>query len=373
MRELPKPVFVTVDPAATEADLIARYEAKSGKTLYPAQIERLFIDQIAYATTGVQMSIQNAGEQLLVRYANGAILDYLGDLVATPRQLAVAARCTLRFTVATPATQPLLVPVGTRVATQDAKWAFVTDEDVLIPAGQTEAMVTATCATVGEAGNGWAVGQISVIANPPFADVVATNTVVSFDGAEDEGDDRYRERIILAPEAYSNAGSRGAYRYHAMAVHQSIIDVAVHGPAEGQQPGHVALYPLTTSGLPSEDLLQRVLTLVNGEKVRPLCDTVHAWAPTQVGYSINARIVFFNSADRVTTMAAAQKAANAYVLDLRAGLGVDIVPEQLTARLQVAGVYRAFVEQPVAPRELLGNEWAVCSSIQLIDAGTSNG
>lgn len=98
MRELPKPVFVAIDPAATEADLIARYEAKSGKTLYPAQIERLFIDQIAYATTGLQMSIQNGGEQLLARFATGPILDYLGELVATLAcsLLQVAARCALR-------------------------------------------------------------------------------------------------------------------------------------------------------------------------------------------------------------------------------------------------------------------------------------
>ncbi|WP_262137000.1 hypothetical protein [Pseudomonas sp. Marseille-Q5117] len=49
MRELPKPEFVKIDPAATEADLIARYEFKSGKTIYPAQVERLFIDQVTTA------------------------------------------------------------------------------------------------------------------------------------------------------------------------------------------------------------------------------------------------------------------------------------------------------------------------------------
>lgn len=373
MRELPKPVFVTIDPAATEADLIARYEVKSGKTLYPAQVERLFIDQIAYATTGLQMSIQNAGEQLLVRYANGPILDYLGELVATPRLLAVAARCTLRFTLATVATQPRLIPIGTRVATQDGKIAFLTDSDALILAGQTQVSVTATCSTVGDTGNDWAVGQISVISDAELNDLTASNITVSADGDEDESDDRYRERIILAPEAFSNAGSRGAYRYHAMSAHQSIIDVAVHGPAEGQQPGHVALFPLTTRGLPTADLLQRMLDVVSGEKVRPLCDTVHALLLTQVDYSINARIVFFNSADRVTTMAAVRAAADAYVLELSARLGVDIVPEQLTSRLQVPGVYRAFVELPAVPRELAGNEWAVCSSITLTDAGTANG
>ena len=101
MRELPKPEFVKIDPAAVEADLIARYEAKSGKTLYPAQIERLFIDLIAYTRSRVDMSIQNAGEQLLVRFARGVILDYLGELVATPRLLAQPARCQIRFSLPT--------------------------------------------------------------------------------------------------------------------------------------------------------------------------------------------------------------------------------------------------------------------------------
>jgi phage-related baseplate assembly protein len=373
MRELPKPIFVKIDPAATEADLIARYESKSGKTLYPAQVERLFIDQIAYAVTRLQMSLQNAGEQLLVRWANGPILDYLGELVATPRLLAIPARCMLRFSVPVAVQQSLLIRVGTRVCTQDAKLTFVTDQDAVIAAGQTQISVTATCLTAGELGNGWTIGQISSIGDPPLDGLTAFNINITADGAEDEDDDRYRERIILAPEAFSNAGSRGAYRYHALAVHQSIIDVAVHGPNEGQPDGHVALYPLTSAGLPSEDLLLRIASQVSGEKVRPLCDTVHALMPSEVTYAIKARITFFATADRGATMNAAQAAADAYAAERRAGLGRDLVQEQITALLQVNGVYRAELEFPDALRELLGNEWANCTSIQLLDAGVVNG
>jgi len=373
MRELPKPEFVKIDPAATEADLIARYEAKSGKTLYPAQVERLYIDQIAYAVTRVLMGIQNAGEQLLVRFALGPILDYLGELVATPRLLAVPARCILRFSMPAAVPQPLLIRAGTRVSTQDAKLTFVTDQDAVIAAGQAQVSVTATCLTAGELGNGWAAGQISSIGNPAAAGLTATNTTATADGAEDEQDDRYRERIILAPEAFSNAGSRGAYRYHALAVHQSIIDVAVHGPDEGQPDGHVALFPLTDTGLPTADLLQRVKNQVTGEKLRPLCDTVHAYAPTEVAFQIKARLTFYETADRVGAMKAAQAAADAYAKDRRAGLGRDLVQEQLTALLQVNGVYRAELESPNALRELAGNEWANCGAILLEDAGVAYG
>lgn len=373
MRELPKPVFVDINPAATEADLIARYETKSQKTLYPAQIERLFIDQIAYAVTRLQMGIQNAGEQLLVRFANGPILDYLGELVATPRLLAKPSRCLIRFSMPAAVQQSLLISAGTRVSTQDSKLTFVTDQDVTIAVGQAQFSVTATCLVAGELGNGWAVGQISSIGNPPAPGLMATNTNVTANGVEDEDNDRYRERIILAPEAFSNAGSRGAYRYHALAVHQSIIDVEVHGPDEGQPPGHVALYPLTTTGLPSDDLLLQIKNQVTGEKLRPLCDTVHAYAPSEVRYQIKANITFYAFADRANVMLAVRAAADAYAIERRAGLGRDLIQEQLIALLQVNGVYRADLELPSALRVLQGNEWANCTSIELVDAGVANG
>jgi phage-related baseplate assembly protein len=373
MRELPKPQFIHIDPAALEAQLIARYEQQSGKTLYPAQIERLYIDQIAYAVSRLQLGIQNAGEQLLVRFARGPILDYLGELVATPRLLAQAARCTLRFSLPTVVTLPLVIPVSTRVSTQDAKLTFITDRDVVIASGQSQATVTATCLVTGAQGNGWTVGQISTLYSSPVAGLTASNTTVTAHGIEDEDDDRYRERIILAPEAFSNAGSRAAYRYHALAVHQSIIDVAVHGPDEGQPDGHVALYPLTTNGLPTEALLQRIKHQVSGEKLRPLCDTVNAFAPTQVDYQIQAHITFYAHADRSGTMATAQAAAQAYADECRAGLGRDLVPEQLSALLHVNGVYRADLQQPAGLREVERNEWANCTSIQLVDAGVAYG
>ncbi|OLS63732.1 baseplate assembly protein [Pseudomonas putida] len=373
MRELPKPEFVKIDPAGVEADLIARYEAKSGKTLYPAQIERLFIDLIAYTRSRLDMAIQNAGEQLLVRFSTGPILDYLGELVATPRLLAKPATCLLRFSMPSARSLALLIPAGTRVSTQDGKLTFVTDYDVQIIPGQTQITVSATCVTAGTLGNGWAPGQIIVISNSPLPTLVATNVNETAEGAEDEGDDRYRERIILAPEAFSNAGSRGAYRYHALAVHQSIIDVAVHGPDEGQLDGHVALFILTSTGLPSESILNEVKVRLSAEKVRPLCDTVHALACTEVTYTIKARLTFYATAEQSDTLSAAQQAAEAYAAERRGKLGLDLVREQLTAALQVTGVYRADLELPAAMRELKGNEWANCTAIELIPEGVAYG
>lgn len=372
MRALPPPEFVKVDPAAIEAALVARYESKSGKTLYPAQIERLFIDQVAYSQSLALMAIQHAGEQLLVRFSSAPILDYLGELVGTPRLLAQSARCTLQFSVSEVAALPLLIPAGTQVTSQDGRLIFTTDTDATIQAGQNQVQTSATCQTAGVVGNGWAVGQISVMPSVPFDGLVASNVTVPADGADEEKDDRYKERIILAPEAYTNAGSRGSYRYHALSAHQNIIDVAVHGPDDGQLDGHVAVYPLTASGLPTADMLTLVLNHLSGEKRRPLCDTVHAMAPPEVAFTIQGSLTFYATADRALAMQQAQVAADAWAAERRAGLGRDIVPEQLTAVLQVSGVYRAALTLPVLTA-VQSHQWANCTGIELTDAGVVDG
>lgn len=373
MRVLPKPEFVKIEPAVIEAELIALYERDSGKSLFPAQIERLFINQVAYSEARIKAAIQSAGEMLLVRFSSGPILDYLGDLVGTPRLLAKGAVSAFLFVASQAESQDRLIPVGTRITSQNGVVAFLTQQDAVIKAGTLSAQVRAICETVGVIGNGWAIGQINTLVGQPFAGLAASNSTVPEDGVEDESDDRYKERIILAPEAYTTAGSRGAYRYHALSVHQSIIDVAVRGPDDGLPDGEVAIHPLTETGMPTANLLDHVENYLSGEKLRPLCDTVRAHMPDRIDWRIRSHITLYSWADREPTLAAVQEAAKAYAQELRAGLGIDVVPEQLNARLQVMGVYRSALELPSGTLDLQRHGWADCSSIEILYAGTADG
>jgi len=187
-----------------------------------------------------------------------------------------------------------------------------------------------------------------------------------------EDDERYRQRIMSAPEAYTNAGSYGAYRHHAMTAHQSIVDVAVYGPAEGEPPGQIALYPLTETGLPSDTLLAQVAAAVSDEKVRPLTDTVLVRAPSVVNYTINASLTFYLSADRTDAMTRARAALDDWLDERQRLLGVDLVPEQISAVLHVSGVYRVQVASPVL-RVLERHQWGRCTGVTLSDAGAVNG
>jgi phage-related baseplate assembly protein len=367
---LPEPNFIARDPQAITADIVAQYEQLSGKTLYPAHVERLMIDVIAYRETVVRIGIQEAAKQNLVRYAHAPMLDYLGELVGVTRLPAQPAKTTLRFTFGSALAYDLLIPAGTRVEVGDGAATFATDTALTLTAGQVSIDAAATCEDAGVGGNAWQPGQIaSLVDDLGDVDVTATNLTVTSGGVEEEKDDRLRERIMLAPEAFSTCGSRLAYVFHAKGAHQSIIDVAVLSPV----PGVVNLYPLLSDGLPDANMLSLVEATCSAERVRPLTDQVHALAPTPINYAINAQLILYKEADADSALAQAQAAAEAYRADRASALGRDIVPVKVDSILQVAGVYDVVRISPAAKIVLSQSEWAHCTGINLVIAGVADG
>ncbi len=107
---------VSDDLAEILAQTIADYEAKSGKTLQPAHIERLIINTYAYREMLVRKALNEAYRQQHPRFATGLMLDLCGDDVNTPRLEASAARCTVRFTLAASHSEPVVIPQSTQIA-----------------------------------------------------------------------------------------------------------------------------------------------------------------------------------------------------------------------------------------------------------------
>lgn len=367
---LADPVFVDTDPEKITRELVEKYQADAGKTLYPAQDEMLLINLIAYRESLVKVAMQEAACQNLVAKARAPMLDYLGELVGVYRLDAQAATTTLQFSLASPAIQPVLIPAGTRVSASDSV-VFTTDEDATLPVGSDQVSIHATCARPGLSGNDWQPAQISNLMDDigdGNLDFTVTNLSVSTGGAEQESDDHLRERIRLAPESFSNAGSRGAYRFHAMSAHQDIVDVAVVRPV----PGTVELCPLLVTGLPDPNLLDLVAGICSDEKVRPLTDTVYVKPPAEVEYSISASIRVYDDQDMDLVMRHARASITGWTQRQSARLGLDIIPSQISAALSVPGVYRVTLTLP-AERVLADHEWAHCTGINLIPEGKSHG
>ncbi|EQZ13618.1 hypothetical protein G970_00798 [Escherichia coli UMEA 3341-1] len=365
---LTEPDFIELDADKITAEMIAKYEADTGKTLYPAQAERLLIDLWAYREMLVRVAVQEAAKLNLVAFSREPMIDYLGELVGVYRLPAQPATTTLQFSVDEALAIDVLIPAGTRVSASDSV-IFATDTDVVLKAGLQLVNAPATCTEPGTSGNGWQPAQVSQLLDEiDNIDLLVTNLTASTGGSEQEDNDRLRERIRLAPESFTNAGSRGAYRFHAMGAHPSIVDVAVLSPV----PGTVELYPLLSTGLPDSSILTLVESFCSDEKVRPLTDTVRAKTPVQVDYTIEARITIYRDQDAMSVKDNANSAIQNWVASRAATLGRDIVPSQIISALSVSGVYQVELVTP-ALRVVAENEWANCTAITLNVTGVSDG
>lgn len=329
------PEFIHRDTARIEREFVADYEARTGRTLQPSSVERLIINAIAYRETLVRSAIQEAAEQNLVEFSRAPVLDYLADLVGVTRLTAAPATCTLDFTIVE-GHGGVTIPAGTRVQSADGLATFATLHDYTVETGETAASVPAEATEPGPAANGYVAGQISVILDPQAFISAAANADTTAGGAAQETDEALRERIKLAPASFSNAGSRGAYRFYAASANPSIIDVAVTNPV----PGTVRIFPLLDDGQETpQQVLDAVAAACNAEDIRPLTDTVEVFAPARVDYTITAGLTIFGEADEAAVQAAVQTALEALARDKFQRMGIDITSAEVIKAAMQTGVY----------------------------------
>lgn len=364
MLTLLRPQYTNRNLAAITASAKARYESLSEKTLYDAQPERLMLDVVAYMAFLIEQHIQEAAEQNLVQFAAGEALDHHAQLFGVTRLAALKAKTTLRFTAqeaAPSGSRPVsvVIPVGTRVRSQDGNVMFETLSSVEIAMNETTKDVAAEAVEAGAAANDYQPGSITELLTTVAWLESVSNTVLSHSGADAETDTQLRERTVQAPESFSVAGPVGAYRYHALAAHPGVIDVAV----ESDLPGKVNVYPLATGGTPSEEILTAVREAVSHEKKRPLTDVVSVIAPAAKTFSIAATVTLYNAVPSVETKALIEERLQQYATEKRKKLGRDVVPNHIIALIQsIPGVYNATLVQ-TAVLTVLPREFADCTSI----------
>lgn len=371
MQTLPEPSFIERDVAKATAECIALYEETVGKKLYPAQPERLFIDMIVSREMLIRIGIQEAAKQNLVRYAAFPMLDYLGELDACNRLAAQPARTTMQVTLSAAQQLDVLIDAGTRRGSSDGKYVFATDLPLVIPAGQTVGEVTAVSDTVGIDANGYLPGDINIEIDAVGWVQSIVNITASTGGADAEFDDAYRERIMLKPESYSSAGPELGYVYWAMSAHPSVIAVGAISPSAGV----VNVYPLLSTGLPSQEILDLVEAALSDKKRRPLTDQLFVLLPTAVVFTIVAAVTLYDwAADDDIVQAAIVAALDAYTAKLRARLGGDLVVKQIENQIHnIYGVYDQAVSFPAINQVLTGNEWLNCTAVTVTIVGRVNG
>lgn len=119
-----------------------------------------------------------------------------------------------------------------------------------------------------------------------------------------EGDERYRLRILLSPEALP-AGSPGGYVFQAMTASLLVKHVGVSSPA----PGYAQLVILSSEGdgTASEDLLTTVRARLFRDDIKPLTDVVTVFGAEIVSYRYEAILHIPSGPDPASVVSAAEE------------------------------------------------------------------
>lgn len=365
---LDEPKFLNTDAATIVAEMVAYYEGLVGFKLSPGQAEMLLIQAFAYREQLLRIQGNEAAKQNLLAFARYPMIDFLGELVGVKRLGASYAKCTISFALVSehPA---LTIPKGIKVQSIDGKVVFETLADVAVLTTDETVSVDAVCTTEGTAGNGYAIGEISIILDPQAYVLSATNTNLPTGGADTETDDAVRERIKLAPSSFSCAGPEDAYVFFAKSANPSIIDVGI----KSEVPGTVEVYPLLIgAALPSTAILNEVDAKLSPKNVRPLNDVVVVAAPTVVEYEIEAEITLLSGAIQTVVLAQIERNVAEYVTTRKEKLGRDAVRTQLISAMKIDGVYDVELIRPAANVTVDKNEVAVCTDTSISITGFSD-
>lgn len=336
--------FVTTDSGAILAKILELLRSETGEDLAHGDERRIFGENLNLVADMLYGDINLAANAKMLRYAQGDVLDAMGERLNVVRIPAQPATTQLIFTLSAVQVARVFIPAGTRV-TPDGQTFFSTDNSVTIQPGHTQGATTATSLGTGEAYNGFGPGSISTIVDPVAFVQGVENVTETAGGNDTEDDEHYRDRIQIAPGKLSTAGPEESYIYWAKTADADIMDVSVYSPA----PTEVLITVLMTGGgIPSQAILDKVLETCNGRERRPLTDKVMAQAPRVVSFDID--IVYYTTA---TSEAAVRRsvegsggAIEQFIAWQRAQMGRDVNQDKFTQLLMDAGCIRADINLP---------------------------
>lgn len=198
-----------------------------------------------------------------------------------------------------------------------------------------------------------------------------------------ELDDIFRNRILLAFEAFSTAGPEGAYTFHALELDgtRDIADVAVYSeedaavytaglhadafsmglipaPFTGRSTGDpvrapeilIVVLPVIGYGAADQSLLDRTFTAVTPKDVRPIGDNVRIEPATVTVYNIEVTLYYAPGVD-VSAMAAEAKRRLTVYAQSRRRIGLAVQREVIGGRAAVDDNVTVEVTSPAADIE----------------------
>ena len=293
--------------------------------------------------------------QCFPQTAQGVYLDYHAQTRGITRGSASFASGQLLFSASGTVASPLAIEAGT-VCMTNTGIRFATTERAVIPTGASSVSVPAQAEESGVSGNA-AANSITVFSALPTGIVSCTNPLSFTGGGDAENDDALRVRILDSFRRIPNGANAAYYEREAMNFPEVAAAKAV-GRARGI--GTVDVYVSTQSGLPSEELLERIRAVL--QEKREIAVDLQVLSPDEKSVSVSAEISVREGYSFEETAQRVEEVIEAYFNGTM--LGQDILTAQLGALIYgTEGVANYHLLSPVSDLTVGATELPILSSV----------
>ena len=221
--------------------------------------------------------------QAFPQTAEGEYLDYHAQLRSLERKPALPAQGTVRFTAGEAAQSDRTVPEGTVCMTAGLV-RFATTQAAVLPAGELTVDVPVQALEPGTAGNVSAQTVVSM-AVAPMGIASCTNPQAFAGGADGEGDEELRARILDTFRRLPNGANAAFYEQGALSFDQVAAAAVIPKP---RGLGSVDVIVSTLAGTPGEELLEQLQDYF--EQRREIAVDVQVKAPTPVTVNVAVQV-----------------------------------------------------------------------------------
>ena len=179
--------------------------------------------------------------------------------------------------------------------------------------------------------------------------------------SEDETDNELRTRTQAKIVGWSSAGSREAYKFHALNSDERVKEANADSP----EPGLVRISILSkeNNGVVSDELLESVNNYMQRDDIRMLTDTVEVVPCNLIDVDVKAKIILMSSIPQefLSTIKSSFKNAFAKI----AGLGVSISRSWIISNLFLDGVKDVELISPATDINVSETECARLLDVEL--------
>ncbi len=285
--------------------------------------------------------------------ATGENLDFIAAFFHIERLKGSKPTSTVKFTLNTTLSEDYIFKAGLELLNEDGSISVLLS-DATVLSGATEVIGIAELQLYTASSD----TKVISTTEPKAYLSSVTQTSGYRNGSDSETDVELRNRIALAFEDQTTAGSISSYKAHAIRADERIDDVKVMSPT----PGHVNIY-LHSLEVPDETMIGRVKEALNAERTRPLTDFVSVFAANRIIFSINATLTLDALADSATTLSAAKERLMERLSALK--IGQTLTLSSIVAALSVDGVVDVTVISPLLNVTVENTEVAICELVEV--------